>query len=541
MQPGVSGVRLAQLVRDLGPLVRDVVSGAEDRDPLIRFAEIADGSLAAVEPATVLLDVGDGAADDPSVAETLGVAAIIAKHSAELRRRLLASPRLGRAHVVLIEPQASWFHVAGLVRERLGLGTFAGTAGGDSEAFGTDLFEVANAVSELVAGPVTIEDRDFTVIAFSQRNQEVDPARAATVLGRAVPQEYRDLLDAAGVHERLAEAESPLYLELDGLRPRLAMPVWSGGVLLGSMWAVVDGPVGPDREAAFADAARVVALALLRRRAEGRGGRRLRAELLADLLSRTPDAAEARTRLGLADRESRVLAVDLTGIDEEGRYRIADAVALQLTAASPTSAVTTMDDQLYAVVLTEQSAVRIDALASRMLRSIAIPAGYVAVGRSARTLDELIYSRRDVDRSIRVRRRMGSGSEVMFPEESTLGAVLIAAEDYLQSEGVDPVDGVLGRLLSYDRDNATDLLVSLEAYLAAIGDVATAARRLHVHPNTVRYRLRRAAEVGEFDLQDPDTVLLTWLGIRRLQMTGPPSLARGVGGAAERRNDEDGQ
>jgi hypothetical protein len=51
-------------------------------------------------------------------------------------------------------------------------------------------------------------------------------------------------------------------------------------------------------------------------------------------------------------------------------------------------------------------------------------------------------------------------------------------------------------------DNAV-LADTVEAYLAAGCSVEGAARRLLVHPNTVRYRLRRAHEVTGFSATDP--------------------------------------
>src|ERR1019366_5483172 len=47
-------------------------------------------------------------------------------------------------------------------------------------------------------------------------------------------------------------------------------------------------------------------------------------------------------------------------------------------------------------------------------------------------------------------------------------------------------------------DGAGDLLGTLTSYLDASGSVEGAARALFVHPNTVRYRLRRVAEVTGF-------------------------------------------
>ena len=40
-----------------------------------------------------------------------------------------------------------------------------------------------------------------------------------------------------------------------------------------------------------------------------------------------------------------------------------------------------------------------------------------------------------------------------------------------------------------------ELLETLDAFFAAGGVLESAARALYVHPNTVRYRLRRVAEV----------------------------------------------
>ena len=55
---------------------------------------------------------------------------------------------------------------------------------------------------------------------------------------------------------------------------------------------------------------------------------------------------------------------------------------------------------------------------------------------------------------------------------------------------------------------------TLRAYLDAFGDVAAAAAELHVHPNTVRYRVRRIEEILDSSLLDPDVRLLLSLSLR---------------------------
>lgn len=66
--------------------------------------------------------------------------------------------------------------------------------------------------------------------------------------------------------------------------------------------------------------------------------------------------------------------------------------------------------------------------------------------------------------------------------------------------------------------NTGSLLETLSAYLGTGRSLEAAARTLYVHPNTVRYRLRRVAEVTGWDPLDPREayVLQSALGVGRL-------------------------
>jgi DNA-binding PucR family transcriptional regulator len=80
---------------------------------------------------------------------------------------------------------------------------------------------------------------------------------------------------------------------------------------------------------------------------------------------------------------------------------------------------------------------------------------------------------------------------------------MIGADERL----VDPRVRELG-----EKDRA--LVDTLRAYLDSFGDVAAAAQWLHVHPNTVRYRVRRIEESLGTSLTDPDVRLLLSLSLR---------------------------
>lgn len=63
-------------------------------------------------------------------------------------------------------------------------------------------------------------------------------------------------------------------------------------------------------------------------------------------------------------------------------------------------------------------------------------------------------------------------------------------------------------LFEYDTTHASNLSESAECYLAHYGDVRSAAAAVQVHPNTLRYRIRRVEEIVGVDLQDASDRLL---------------------------------
>ncbi|HKQ42389.1 MAG TPA: helix-turn-helix domain-containing protein, partial [Pseudonocardia sp.] len=56
--------------------------------------------------------------------------------------------------------------------------------------------------------------------------------------------------------------------------------------------------------------------------------------------------------------------------------------------------------------------------------------------------------------------------------------------------------------------SAPELRRTLEVYVEGGGALEACARALFVHPNTVRYRLRRVSEITQLDPADPRDALV---------------------------------
>lgn len=87
-------------------------------------------------------------------------------------------------------------------------------------------------------------------------------------------------------------------------------------------------------------------------------------------------------------------------------------------------------------------------------------------------------------------------------------------------------DEVLGPLLAYDRRRNSEMIDTLEAYFASGCNVVEAADRLHVHRNSLAYRLRRVAEITGHDLHAQEHLFLLQLALkvhRVLEAVAPPA------------------
>ena len=88
----------------------------------------------------------------------------------------------------------------------------------------------------------------------------------------------------------------------------------------------------------------------------------------------------------------------------------------------------------------------------------------------------------------------------------------------------------LGPLEHYDSRHRTDLVRTVETFLACHGNHARAAQMLHLHRNTLQYRLERIRALLGRDLDDPETRLALHLALK-IRRIGQPALGAGTAGS----------
>jgi sugar diacid utilization regulator len=97
-------------------------------------------------------------------------------------------------------------------------------------------------------------------------------------------------------------------------------------------------------------------------------------------------------------------------------------------------------------------------------------------------------------------------------------------------------------LVAYDEQYETDLLLTLETFLEADGNVAGTAQRLFTHRHTIYYRLERVRELSGLDVSSSDGREKLSLGLKSMRVlglssaSGPASEAGASAGRVPRRS-----
>ncbi|QZA16592.1 helix-turn-helix domain-containing protein [Mycobacterium malmoense] len=523
---GVAGVGLGQLVLALDATLVSLVDAPRGLDLPVGSAALIDsddvrlGLAAAAGSADVffLLGVADDEAlqwMDRQASERAPVAIFAKEPSDALVARAVAA---GSA-VVAVDPRARWERLYQLVNHVLEHHRDRADPTDDS---GTDLFGLAQSLADRIHGMVSIENAQSQVLAYSASNDEADELRRLSILGRAGPPEHLKWIGQWGIFDALRSGDQVVRVaerpEL-GLRPRLAIGIHqppAGGhrppVFAGAIWVQQGSqPLADDAEEMLRGAA-VLAARIMSRLAARPSTHARRVQQLLSLTDGEPaDVAAIARELGLAADGTAAL-IGWDSADTGARpARLADVLALSASAFRRDAQVASRGSRIY--VLLPQTRTRpvtswvrgtIDALRTELgveLRAaIAAPVAGLAGVADART---------EVDRVLDSAERHPVLGQVTSLAEARTTVLL---DEIVTLVGADErlVDPRIRELRARD----PVLAETLRAYLDSFGDVGAAARSLQVHPNTVRYRVRRIEKLLSTSLSDPEVRLLFSLGLR---------------------------
>ncbi|MFF2184025.1 PucR family transcriptional regulator [Streptomyces sp. NPDC058155] len=370
-----------------------------------------------------------------------------------------------------------------------------------------DYQELVDEISALLGMPLTLENRDFGLIAFGVHDSDdegvMDPVRTRSILTRKSTPAVRDWFEGFGITRATGPVRIPAAPDAGVFRGRICLPVRHRGTVLGYVWLLDDTGRGltDDRLAAAMEVTgRIGALLAEEVRAGADLAREFRAVLTAERDWQRDMAVEAlRTALGPGgDGPHVVLCVT--------PWRGADPT---VRAVAGTAALCTLPDLSLALLVRLRSG---DALgpalaATERLRDAAGPeatAGAATPRRGLAELPDAWHEAVSAARATAAQPRYGP-----VAQWSEIGPYRLLTS---LPAGTDPA---VRPLLTPAH---TDLTHTAEVYLDHAGQAGRTASELGIHRQTLYYRLSRIEQLTGLDLADGEDRLLLHMALKSARL-----------------------
>ncbi|MGB3633517.1 MAG: helix-turn-helix domain-containing protein [Rubrobacteraceae bacterium] len=397
------------------------------------------------------------------------------------------------------------------------------------------LDDITATISNLLCAPVVLQDEQFRVLSQAVPTDGYLTVSSLNSHGlRDIRELLPELREAGRAKSLNQEKENPNNGEL------VVAPLDLGGHERGYLTV----PLEDEAERDFflrtlEQAATIYTLYMVKQRVAQETEDRVKGDLLVDLLAaRYRDAAEVRERahyLGIDFRHGpfRIFVArhgSLSGYLEKNfsnprsvgyaRSKLL-ALARNLTVGSESGMVGAEGDHLISLVPGSDNDPH--RMAENLLENIRkeFPGLPVCVGVSAPCEDPKDFAPHyeEIRSLLKFAESLGACEKpIHYDEWKVYGLLLRSAE---RKDVLDLSHRVLRPLLAQDHNGQGELLPTLQAYIDNNLSPSRTAKALYVHPNTVKYRIKRISELLDLDLDDLDNVLTVKvaLTIQSLQPT----------------------
>ena len=461
-----------------------------------------------------------------------GATVVLVRADQVVEEMLAAAEEAGMA-VLAVEPRLSWDRLFVLISAALASAELAESAAPGQQPQRGDLFALADGIAAAVGGNTIIGDGQNRVLAYSNLGDPTDSWRRDTILGRTPPEEWIRRFRDEGIYDRMRRPGEVVRFEIEGeerFRPRRAVGVHAAGRMIGAI-AVAQGerPFDAETDRVLLDAARLAAMHLLRYESRHMLRQHAQEERLRGVLTGEEDVRAAVARMGLP-REGPfvVAAVAVRGggaVDPLALPRVWDFIRMRWPSGLD-GAQAVVDDRLYLLLCggpldADRILHALDGMVDGGARLVGAPL-VAGLGDEVVSAEEIARSRDAADAVLDILLTDLPDTPAATLDHVWPRVVIRRLEAAVSTPEAMRL-GKAARLHHHDVEHGTDLAESLRVLLEETGDVRAAAERLRVHPNTLRYRIRRALEISGIDLRDPVDRLVAEVQLHSLAAEVPPT------------------
>ncbi len=262
-----------------------------------------------------------------------------------------------------------------------------------------------------------------------------------------------------------------------------------------------------------------IALELAKEHAVMAAEERLRGDFVQMVLAGPPADTEALLQRGRElgydlQKPYAALICALTEPDGNGATRTVNAVNNALNAMGVTAPTTQRADGVLCYLPVQGRAGHTRELAEQLRVRLAadLPNVIVALGKEAASVATWPRSLREAEQALRIGRELLDTTHVLDFGDLGIYRLLIMLRE--SQELWEFYRTTLAALAEYDNKQDAELLKTLEAFFENLGNLARTADALHVHRNTLLYRLSRVQDISGLNLDDSEDRLAVWLALK---------------------------
>jgi len=393
------------------------------------------------------------------------------------------------------------------------------------------LEEFADRISEVLNCPITIEDANHRLLAYSTHDERTDQARIATIIGRRVPEKVINNLWKEGIIPKLLETNEPVRVKNIneiGLGDRIAISIWKNEEVLGFIWAVeIEKALGDEEVDLLKKAANVLKNKLLQLQIRKYKREERSQEFFWKLLT---GHIKSRQEISEAFYEAQITAPSAFSIaifrfQEDITPEAERQISYMLKTMHRLKIVLYTIDCNDLILLLSLDAVEnpldeqrdfVDYFRGNMYERFDVT--------QIKASCSSIYSSHDhIEKSYKEALNV-LDMKSKFPEETKeiinyqeLG-IYQFLDVILEKRVQDQFENhSLKKLTDYDLRHNSNLVETLEVFLNNDNNINEAAKELNVHMNTLSYRLKRISEIGDINLKDVNQKMTLYIDIKLMK------------------------
>ncbi|WP_040204364.1 PucR family transcriptional regulator [Neobacillus jeddahensis] len=390
------------------------------------------------------------------------------------------------------------------------------------------LEEFADLISHVLNCPITIEDANHRLLAYSTHDERTDPARISTIIGRRVPEKVINQLWKEGTIPALLKTREPIRVKNMndiGLNHRVAISIWKQEEVLGFIWAIEIDKILTEEDFDLlkkaADAAKNKLLQLqTRKNKKEEHSQEFFWKLLTGHLKGEKEIFSNFQSLQISPSPSFAVAVfqfqqNITSKEEQNiSYLLKTSQLMKIM-------LYTIDcNQLILLVSAANSDVPFQEFDQFIQTFVVKMSERYGVSGITPVYSSLYIDYQKIDKAYKETLSVLSIKE-KFPHETKdiftyqkLGIYQLFEVILEKRQAEEYENYSLKKLYEYDQKHNSNLIETLEVFLNKDHNINETAKALNVHANTLNYRLKRISEIGDVNFKDPNQKMILYLDLK---------------------------